>query len=128
MTVRDRCVARIQALVHHIAEAHGAKAEVTLRHGYPVTMNHPEATEFFRKVAQETIGAENVEEMPRAAMGGEDFSFYQQRVPGVFFMLGMGDRVPLHHPQYDFNDEAIETGIRLFVATVEKFLAEAPRM
>jgi hippurate hydrolase len=70
-------------------------------------------------VARQTLGAHRVHEVPSPVMGGEDFSYYAQRVPSVFFCLGLKppgrDRYPtLHQPDFDFNDDAIPVGVEMF--------------
>ena len=66
-----------------------------------------------------TLGDGRVVTVPTPVMGGEDFSFYAQRVPAVFFCLGLKpagkDKIPtLHQPDFDFNDDALPTGIEMF--------------
>lgn len=54
-------------------------------------------------------------------MGGEDFSFFMKEIPGVFFRLGIGDAehiYPIHHNRFDINEEALLTGMKVFVQTV----------
>jgi metal-dependent amidase/aminoacylase/carboxypeptidase family protein len=51
--------------------------------------------------------------------GGEDFSFFLDRVPGAFLLLGNGETEELHHPAYDFNDNALAYGIRALVSLAE---------
>ena len=58
--------------------------------------------------------------MPAPTMGSEDFAFFLEEVPGSYFVLGLGDGRPggypsLHHPCFDFNDKALETGMAMFV-------------
>jgi metal-dependent amidase/aminoacylase/carboxypeptidase family protein len=62
---------------------------------------------------------EHVSEFPAPVMGGEDFSYYCREVPSCFFMLGLLNKgethMPsLHQPDFDFNDEVIATGIKMF--------------
>jgi amidohydrolase len=113
--------ARIADLVHHTAEAYGATAEVIWGDNpYPVTVNNPEATERFRHVARNAIGMDFVHEERHPSMGGEDFSYYGAVAPACFFFLGVrplgATSYPnLHSPQFDFNDDAIPTGVELMV-------------
>lgn len=105
-------------IVEHTAAAHGCKAEIEWQPGYPVTMNEHGATERFFSVARDALGGDRVAVMPTAFMGGEDFSYYGQHVPACFFCLGLtpaGQSAPanLHQPGFDFNDEAIGTGVEL---------------
>jgi amidohydrolase len=112
---------RVESLVRHTAEAFGAHAEVIWgENPYPVTVNHPEATERFRSVARQAIGTDYVHEEPHPSMGGEDFSYYGAVAPACFYFLGVRPRGEhshpnLHSPRFDFNDDAIATGIELMV-------------
>lgn len=112
---------RFREIVNSIAIAHGCTAEVDLRDGYPVTRNDELAVDTFFKIAKETIASERVLPFEKPVMGGEDFSYYCQEVPSCFFAVGLlpegVNEIPaLHQPKFDFNDEAIRTGIQLFCA------------
>lgn len=113
---------RLEEIARHTAEAFGATAEVVWgANPYPVTVNDPAATDHFRSVAREVLGADHVHEEPHPSMGGEDFSFYGREIPACFFFLGLippgKDGYPnLHAPTFDFNDDAIDTGIELMVS------------
>jgi amidohydrolase len=109
---------RILSVLEHTAGAMGAKAEVQWYEGYPVTHNDPALTEAFLKLAAGTLGAERVVRIAEPTMGGEDFSYYGQRVPAVFFCLGLRpagqDRYPtLHQADFDFNDAALGVGVEM---------------
>jgi amidohydrolase len=110
---------RIAELASNVAAAFGASAETEFVGSYPVTFNHEAPTQQFRAVAAETLGPEFVHEEPHPSMGAEDFSFYGREIPACFFFLGLhapdGPPVPnLHSPNFNFNDEAIPTGVELF--------------
>jgi hippurate hydrolase len=121
--IADLAETRIKALVSGIAEAHGAVADIHYDRNYPVTFNHAGETEFAVGVAREIAGEAGVDpEMP-AMMGGEDFSYMLQARPGSFVFIGNGDTANLHHPAYDFNDEAIPHGITYWVRLAERSLA-----
>jgi amidohydrolase len=122
--VRDLLERRLHELVEGIASAHGATATLTYRRGYPVTRNHEEQTAFAAQVAAEVTGAERVDTDMAPVMGGEDFSYMLEARPGAFIFIGNGDTAGLHHPAYDFNDEAIPVGTSYWVRLVETALAE----
>lgn len=112
---------RFAEIVHGVASAHGCVATITLRDGYPVTRNHADAVDTFFEIAKTTIDAERVSEFEKPVMGGEDFSYYCNEVPSCFFALGLlpsgqDAMAALHQPTFDFNDDAIGTGIQLFCA------------
>lgn len=116
--VRETARKRVREIIEGVASAMGCSAEVHIGEGYPVTHNDPVLTERFFAMARGAIGAERVGVNPAPTMGGEDFSFYAQRVPGVFFCLGLKPpgqaKCPtLHQPDFDFNDEATPTGVEM---------------
>jgi hippurate hydrolase len=110
---------RFFAIVQQTAKAMGCEATIRWMPGYPVTHNHPEATATFVRLAREALGEAQVEEVESPTMGGEDFSYYGHHVPACFFMLGVRPKgasssPTLHQPDFDFHDDAIETGVRAF--------------
>ena len=113
---------RIRALVPAIAGGMGATAEITYFHGYPVMVNTPDETAFAAEVATAVSGS--CGEAP-LVMGGEDFAFMLQERPGAYIVVGNGDSAGLHHPAYDFNDEAIFAGSSYWVELIERRLPVA---
>jgi hippurate hydrolase len=120
--VRQLVEKRVREVVDGVAKMTGARIELNYEHGYPVTVNHGPQTEFATRVAREVAGEANVHEMP-PLMGAEDFSFMLEARPGAFIFCGNGDSAGLHHPAYNFNDEAIVYGTSYFVKIVENALA-----
>lgn len=116
--VRATARRRVREVVEHTARALGCEAEVEINPGYPVTFNDPALTERFLKVAKGALGEQRAGLVPNPTMGGEDFSYYAQRVPAVFFCLGLKpeDRESyptLHQPDFDFNDDALGLGVEM---------------
>lgn len=116
---KQAVVERFHTVVAQVAAAHGCTAEVHYQDGYPITYNSEEAVEIFERTARDAFGEDRVIEEPAPHMGGEDFSFYSHEVPSCFFFLGLRplnvERVPhLHEPTFDFNDDALATGIEAF--------------
>ncbi len=112
---------RCTDIVKSVAKAHGCEATVDLRDGYPVTRNDSKAVEAFFAIANKTIDPKLVLPFDNPVMGGEDFSYYCQEVPSCFFALGLlpdgkDAMAALHQPTFDFNDDAIRTGIKMFCA------------
>lgn len=108
--VRLESKQRIHTLATLTAEAHGASAEVDYRDGYPPTVNHVQQTQFAVHVASKVAGPDKVDPDRTPIMGAEDFSYMLNERPGAFIFLGNGRTANLHHPEYDFNDEAIRYG------------------
>jgi len=87
---------------------------------YPPTVNHKDALAIGRRVATEIVGADALIEVPQT-MGGEDFSFYAQEVPGCFCALGIGNDAKdtsysLHHPRFAVDEDALAIGAAMHVA------------
>ncbi len=118
--LRDLCETRLKEIVTTIARAFGATATVEYERGYPVTRNHAAQTQFAAGIAAKVAagaGAVDLEVPP--TMGAEDFSFMLEARPGAFIFMGNGDSAGLHHPAYDFNDEAIPVGVGYWATLVE---------
>ncbi|MGR3635076.1 MAG: M20 aminoacylase family protein [Shimia sp.] len=111
---------RIRDVATHTALAFGATAEVTWEDGYPVTVNHEAETAFAVEAAQAVVGEANVEPNVEPIMPAEDFSFMLEERPGAYIFLGNGDSAQCHHPEYNFDDEAIPVGCSWFVELVER--------
>ena len=118
--VRDLAETRIRAITEATCAAYGAKASVDYRRGYPVTVNHPEQTDFIAKVAAEVgAGERAVDTTIVPLMGSEDFSYMLESRPGAYIFMGNGDTASVHHPKYNFNDEAIPYGVSLWAKVIE---------
>jgi hippurate hydrolase len=121
--VRDLLERRIGEVVEGTARLYGAKAKLTYKRDYPVTRNHETQTAFAAAVAAEVVGRDRVDTDVPPVMGAEDFSFMLEARPGAFIFVGNGESAGLHHPAYDFNDEAIPVGTSYWVRLVETALA-----
>ncbi len=117
--VRNRLEQRLHDIVEGTARLYGAVAKLTYKRDYPVTRNHEGPTAFAASVAAEVSGRDRVNTNTPALMGGEDFSFMLEARPGAFILVGNGDTAGLHHPAYDFNDEAIPAGVSYWARLVE---------
>jgi amidohydrolase len=113
---------RVREVVAGVAQITGAKIDLVYERGYPVTVNHASQTDVATQVAREVAGEANVHESP-PLMGAEDFSYMLEARPGAFIFCGNGDSAGLHHPAYNFNDEAILYGTSYWIKLVENTLA-----
>jgi hippurate hydrolase len=120
--VRELVEKRVREVVAGVAQITGAKINLVYERGYPVTVNHASQTDFATQVAKEIAGDANVHEMP-PLMGGEDFAYMLEARPGAFIFCGNGNSAGLHHPAYNFNDEAIVFGTSYWIKLVENTLA-----
>ena len=113
---RELAQKRIKEICEHTATAFGAEAELIYHLGYPVMANHDAQTEFAAKVAADVAGS--CEEAP-LIMAGEDFAFMLEERPGAYILVGNGDSAPVHHPEYNFDDNAIPAGCSWWAGLVE---------
>lgn len=117
--MRDDLHAKLQRIAEHTAAAHGARVEVTIDRGYPVTVNNPELTSRMLPTI-ERVAPGRVSEMAKIT-GAEDFSYYAQQVPGLFLILGVTppDNVTTaasnHSPLFFVDESALSTGVGAFV-------------
>jgi len=119
-TVQQLVMRRLKEITTSVATAYGCSAELDYRINYPVTLNHAGAVAQFNRVAEESLGSERLRPVEQPVMGGEDFAFYGQQIPACFFVLGLvpagRSAMPaLHHPSFDFTDDAMATGVEMFV-------------
>jgi len=120
--VRKLVEKRVREVVAGVAQITGAKIDLTYDRGYPVTVNHVPQTDVAVRAAREIAGDVNVQEMA-PLMAGEDFAFMLEQRPGALIFCGNGDSAGLHHPEYNFNDEALVFGTSYWIKLVENTLA-----
>jgi amidohydrolase len=124
---------RITAIAKNIAEANGATATVEAPYSshYPVTFNNEDLTAKMLPSLQKAAGTGNVSTIP-AKMGAEDFSFFGEKVPALFFNLGgmpKGQdpkKTPSHHtPDFFIDESGMQTGIKAFLYLVTDYMNSA---
>jgi amidohydrolase len=132
MEVLDLIEQRMRRVAESTARAFDAGCEFTLHRNYPPTINHRRETAFVRELLGGVVGSHNVKEFD-PTMAAEDFSFFLQKKPGCYFLIGNGDGshrggghgegpCMLHNPSYDFNDELIPLGGSMWVRLAEEWL------
>ena len=116
--MRDDLHARVQDTAEHIARAARAGCEVCVVKNYPVTINDSELTEAMLPTLERVAGTKRTVHMPKVA-GSEDFSFYQQVVPGLFFFVGVTPHgqdlktaAPNHSPRFFIDEGGLPLGVR----------------
>ncbi|HET9823529.1 MAG TPA: M20 aminoacylase family protein [Burkholderiaceae bacterium] len=124
---------RMKTVAEATCAAFEARCEFEFVRNYPPTINHAAEAEFFRRVARDVVGAENV--LPfEPTMGAEDFSYFLLEKPGCYFVIGNGDGshrasghglgpCTLHNPSYDFNDDLIPLGATMWVRLAQAWLS-----
>jgi amidohydrolase len=125
-TLRNEMPRLIERILAGVTSAHGASYTFAYERGYRPVVNDERASELLRSSVVHALGDGFLTEaIP--TMGGEDFSAYQQRVPGAFFFIGArceerGIVQPHHHERFDIDERALDYGTRIFVATALDFL------
>ena len=120
--VQDMVERRLTELCDGVGRMYGARVELEYLRGVPPTVNDVDEASFAADVGEALVGADKVDREPAQAMGSEDFSIMLARRPGAFVWLGggaPGKDYGLHHPKYDFNDEALPVGASFFAKLVE---------
>ena len=120
--VQAMVVRRMEEIVTATATAYGCTAKFDYMYGVGLTENAEANTDFAIAAARAVAGEAGVKTDIEPLMGGEDFSEMLARRPGAFIFLGNGDSAGLHHPKYDFNDEAIPAGCSWFATLAEQRL------
>jgi amidohydrolase len=126
---RTSMVELVERVAAGIAAAHGATIEVEVVPGYPVTVNDPAATAWFREIAVELVGEAAIEDLPAPVMGAEDFSYVLQEVPGLMAFIGArpAEADPLTAPQNHsnrvvFDEPSMAVGVALYAAAALRHL------
>ena len=118
--VRELLKTRFHEIVQGHAAAYGVTAEIDYDWGYPATVNHADEAEFAASVAASVVGEAAVDANAPREMGSEDFSYMLEARPGAYLFMGTGPGAGLHHPAFDFNDEAAPIGASFFARLVEE--------
>jgi amidohydrolase len=123
--LRTRVPQVMERIIKGVTEAHGATYEFVYERGYRPVINDPTVTQELAEVVEAACGP-NVLVTLRPTMGGEDFSAFLQKAPGSFFFIGAGNAArgivhPHHHPRFDIDERALETGVRIFVEAARRF-------
>ncbi|MEZ5826541.1 MAG: M20 aminoacylase family protein [Geminicoccaceae bacterium] len=120
---RDFCERRLREVVDGIARAMGLESTFAYRRGYPPTVNHVRQSTLAGDAAAEIVGDDKVDRNPAPVMGAEDFAYMLEARPGNYIWMGTGDAThdrSVHHPAYDFNDDALPIGASYWVRLVER--------
>lgn len=120
--VQDLAEQRIKEIAQGIANTFHATAQVNYQRRYPTTVNHEYATDLALDAAIALVGNDKVHCDIPPSMGSEDFAFMLQVKPGAYIWLGTGPGANLHHPQFNFNDGILTTGVAYFLQLVKNQL------
>lgn len=115
---RERLEPLLQKITAGICMSHGANYSVEVEHGAPSVVNDPKVIGVVADIGRQVLGDEGIYEIPLPSMGGEDFAFYLQHIPGAMFRLGTAgpgsrSRHFLHSDKFDIDERAISIGARI---------------
>ena len=113
-STRNHFQEAINRIANSVGKLHGAHVEVRFSSGTPLLKNDPKMSKLAREAAINVVGEDNIGRVSPANMGGEDFSYYMENVPGCYIRIGANfqDRMnyPAHSSKFDFNEEAMMYG------------------
>lgn len=124
---------RIEEVIVGQATVHRCNATVEFgaktKPFFPATINHESLHKFFQEVAGDVLGVNNVKEMP-PLMGAEDFSFYQEVIPGYFYFIGMNNGkneklASLHSPFFQLNEDVLPYGAAMQASLAATYLSQS---
>jgi len=117
--IRDQ----LERISKQTCSAFGAEAELEYQDGYPSVINNPDMVDLVISTAEKILGKECLISM-EPVMGGEDFSYFQQKVPGAFLFFGAGDgqEFPHHHPAFNIDEKALPQAVLLMTNLALQYL------
>ncbi len=124
----------VERIAEHVAAAHGCRAEVVVRPGYPVTVNDATFAPWVAEVAEAQLGPGRFFELPTPVMGAEDFSYLLQQVPGAMAFLGVCptdipdslEAPSCHSNRMRIDEDAMAVGVAMHVAVATAYLERHP--
>ncbi|MFC9710203.1 M20 family metallopeptidase [Paenibacillus sp. NPDC056933] len=119
---------RVHTIVAQTGAIYGAETQLNYIMGYPPVVNDEQETARFFREAVDVFGADSVQKSPMM-MPAEDFAYYLQQIPGCFMFVGAGNPkknaiYPHHHPKFDFDEDAMQNAVKLFIAMAKGYTAE----
>jgi len=117
---------QMERIIRGITEAHGAEYEFSFEYGYRPVINDPAVTKIVEDAIADLYGAESIQIL-KPFMGSEDFSAFQQKAPGTFFMVGAGNPAkgivhPHHHPLFTVDEDAMDHSLKVLLRAAAAFM------
>jgi hippurate hydrolase len=112
--IRSQIMDGLERMVSAMDGLYNAKTTIHFRDGLPPVINHPSAAEIAREAASQVVGPDNVINQQYPSLGGEDFAYYLQKIPGCLVRFGAGQpdlaNIPAHSPYFDFDEDVLPIG------------------
>jgi amidohydrolase len=126
-SVRKEIAERLKNIVKNVVAISGGDYSVNIVPGLPPLINDKKMLEFAIKSSEKVVGKEKVCMLDNPSMGGEDFAYYLQEIPGAFMLLGAGNEEKglvnsAHHPKFNFDEDALIVGTKLFIQLALDYL------
>jgi amidohydrolase len=126
LQVREELKSRIEQVVQGVVRSFGMDYQFDFEYGYPVLINDPEMSKLVATACSKGVGEENVEVL-KPSMGGEDFAYYLEKVPGSFFRLGCRNEEKgiihsYHSSLFDIDESVLPFGVEMFVRVIDQYL------
>ena len=122
--MREHLQRSLRRIVESVGQLHGAEVKMDLVEGVPVLVNTAEMANLAREAAVQTVGEKNVRTLDTANMGGEDFSWYLERIPGCYVRFGARgegmEGYPSHSSRFDFDEDALAVGAAYYCAIAKE--------
>jgi hippurate hydrolase len=117
-TVREQIISKVKKLTSSMALLHDADIKFNNKPGYPPVINDPAAIEYAEYATKKLLGKGNLISLPHPSLGGEDFAYYLQKIPGCLVRLGGAkeghEKMSSHSPRFDFDEEVLRVGSAYF--------------
>ena len=124
--LRKKIPAMMERIIEGVTSAFGAKQSLSYIHGYPATVNDPDFAELALSAAADALGSENSRRLESPRMPSEDFSFFLEKTPGAFAILGARppdkEPAPSHSPLSDIDEKVLVAGAKTHAAVALKYL------
>lgn len=127
--VRTQLATTFKEIVGGTCRAAGGDFELDYREGYPTLNNDDAVVELIKEVATAVVGTDHIIEPDKPTLGGEDFAYFLERVPGCFFLLGArneakGITAPHHNPYFDLDESVLALGVEMMVRSTLRLMEE----
>ena len=126
--IRDMMESRMESIIKGVCEGMGASYTFKYIRGYSPLVVNEDMYELWKETAGEVLGEENVKLVEKQGLGGEDFCFFAEKAPGVFYRLGCEwadkEKMSVHNEKFYPNPDAFQVGQRVMLATALKYLAK----
>ncbi|PYZ99084.1 amidohydrolase [Alteribacter lacisalsi] len=131
VALREQMEEKMESVIKGITSAFGATYNLNYQYFFPSVVNDKRLVPLIEETAEEILGEGKMTHV-KPSMGGEDFSFFTHRVPGLMFRLGVGNKAkgieaPLHHSKFDLDEDALPLGSAMLARFANKYLLKQQR-